>query len=135
MGRASRLAFIGMNRARPKLRKMPEISPGDAKRLIDGGAQLVDVRAGDEFEAGRIPGSRHLPLAELQADGAGLEREKPLVIYCRGGERSGMAADAFAASGWDAHSIAGGLVAWHEEGLPIEPDGGKVADRSVLPPS
>ena len=46
-----------------------------------------------------------------------------------------MAADAFAASGWDAHSIEGGLLAWAEAGLPLEPEGGEVADRSGLPPA
>ena len=45
------------------------------------------------------------------------------------------AADAFAESGWDAHSIAGGLEAWAEEGLPLDPEDGRVAERSGLPPA
>jgi rhodanese-related sulfurtransferase len=113
---------------------MPELSPEDAKSLIDGGAQLVDVRTEDEYAAGRIPGSRHIALPDVQSEAAGLDRERPLVIYCRSGERSGMAADAFAASGWDAHSIEGGLLAWKDAGLPLDPAGGVVAERSGLPP-
>ena len=57
-----------------------------------------------------------------------------VVLYCRSGDRSGTAAAAFAASGRDAHSIAGGLLAWTEAGLPIEPEDGHVAERSGLPP-
>ena len=45
-----------------------------------------------------------------------------------------MAAEAFAASGWSAHSIEGGLAAWAERGLPLEPQDGQVAERSILPP-
>lgn len=113
---------------------MPEVTPTDAKPLIDGGAQLVDVRTDGEYAAGHIPGSRHVPLPDVQAEAAGLDRDRPLVIYCRSGERSGMAADAFAASGWDAHSIEGGLLAWADDGLPLEPEGGTVAETSALPP-
>jgi rhodanese-related sulfurtransferase len=113
---------------------MPEVSPSQAQQLIGSGAQLVDVRTDAEYAAGHIPGARHVPLAELQSEAAGLEREQPLVVYCRSGERSGMAADAFAASGWDAHSIEGGLLQWADERLPLEPEDGSVAENPNLPP-
>jgi rhodanese-related sulfurtransferase len=113
---------------------MPEVTPAEAKTLIDSGAQLVDVRTGEEFEAGRIPGSRHVPLEDVRSEASGLDRDQPVVVYCRSGERSGMAADAFAASGWQASSIAGGLVAWADEGLALEPENGSVVERSGLPP-
>jgi rhodanese-related sulfurtransferase len=113
---------------------MPELSPTDAKALIDAGAQLVDVRTDTEYAAGHIPGSRHVALADVQSEAAGLIKDQPLVVYCRSGERSGMAADAFAASGWDAHSIEGGLLQWADDGLEIEPEGGSVAENPNLPP-
>ena len=112
---------------------MPEVSPNDAKQLIHDGAQLVDVRTDDEFDAGHVPGAVHVRLEQLEVN-SGLDRSKPVVLYCRTGERSGMAADAFAASGWDAHSIAGGLIAWTEQGFALEPADGEVAERSGLPP-
>lgn len=112
---------------------MPEVSPAEAKELVDAGAQLVDVRTPEEYEAGHVPGARLVPLETLESD-SGLDHETPVVIYCRSGDRSGMAADAFAASGWDARSIAGGLLAWEEAGLELEPDGGEVVERSGLPP-
>ena len=113
---------------------MPEVSPSEAKSLIDSGAQIVDIRTDVEYAAGHIPGSRHVPLAEIQSESADLDREKPLILYCRSGDRSEMPADAFAASGWDAHSIAGGLAAWAEAGQALEPEGGSVAENPNLPP-
>jgi len=52
-----------------------------------------------------------------------------VVFYCRTGGRSGMATQAFRASGYDAHNMTGGMVGWAQEGRPIEPDGGTVADH------
>ena len=112
-----------------------QIEPRRAAELVEGGAALIDVRDPDEYEAGHIAGARHVPLDRLSAETAGGEPSEPLVLYCRGGDRSGSAAEAFAASGWDAHSIAGGLAAWADEGLPLEPEDGSVAERSGLPPA
>ena len=113
---------------------MPEVTASRAKQLVDSGAQLIDVRTDVEYDAGHIPGARHIALADVQRESASLDREKPVVIYCRSGNRSGPAADAFAASGWDAHSIEGGLVAWADDGLPLEPEGGSVAENPNMPP-
>jgi rhodanese-related sulfurtransferase len=113
---------------------MPEVSPTDAQRLIESGAQVVDVRTDAEFEAGHIAGARHIPVADLQSEANGLDREQPVILYCRSGNRSAMPADAFANSGWDAHSIEGGLLQWAEEGLPLDPEGGTVIDNPNLPP-
>jgi rhodanese-related sulfurtransferase len=113
---------------------MPEVSAGEAKQIIDAGSQLVDVRTDVEFEAGHIPGSRHIPMADLQREAAGLAKEQPVIIYCRSGNRSGPAAEAFAASGWDAHSIDGGLIAWSEAGFELDPEGGSVIDNPNMPP-
>src|SRR4051794_14859342 len=103
MGRADQQLFISAEQGRNLNRAissaaMPEVTPTDARPLIDGGAQLVDVRTPGEYAAGHIPGSRHVPLPEVQTEAAGLDRDRPVVIYCRSGDRSGMAADAFAAS-------------------------------------
>ena len=108
--------------------------PAQARELIDRGAQVVDVRTPAEHAAGHIAGSTHVPLERLSEDARELDREQPLVVYCRGGNRSEAAAEALRNSGWDAHSIDGGLVAWHDEGLPLEPEGGEVAEPDNLPP-
>ena len=113
---------------------MPEVSVQDAKQLVDSGSQVIDVRTDVEFEAGHIPGARHIALADVQRESSALDKEKPVLLYCRSGNRSGPAADAFAASGWDAHSIEGGLIAWSEGGLELEPDDGSVAENPNMPP-
>ncbi len=90
--------------------------------------QLIDVRQDHEWEAGRIAGARHLELTELSAQATSIERDRPVVFYCRSGARSAMATDAFSQAGFDAHNMAGGLLAWEAEGLPLDPADGYVAN-------
>jgi rhodanese-related sulfurtransferase len=108
-----------------------ELSPQQVSEL--SGAQLVDVRTQPEWDASRIEGARHVPLERLPAAAEELDRDRPVVFYCRVGERSAMAAEAFRASGWDAHSLAGGLIAWADGGLPLEPADAGVAQHSSIP--
>ncbi|HSK50334.1 MAG TPA: rhodanese-like domain-containing protein [Solirubrobacterales bacterium] len=106
-----------------------EVSREEAQRLVEGGAQLLDVRTEHEWEAGRIPGATHLPLPELAERAGEVDRERPVVIYCRGGNRSTMAAAALGDAGYDAAKLSEGIVGWEEAGLPLDPDGkGYVAD-------
>jgi rhodanese-related sulfurtransferase len=105
-----------------------EVTREEARRLVDEGAQLVDVRADHEWEAGRIPGAKHVPLAELNERTGEIAQDRPVVLYCRGGNRSTMAAEALAAAGYDAAKLTGGIVGWEEEGLPLEPEGGYAAE-------
>jgi rhodanese-related sulfurtransferase len=113
---------------------MPEVNAPDAKQIIDSGGQVIDVRTDVEFEAGHIPAARHISLADIQGESGSLAKDKPVIIYCRSGNRSGPAAEAFAASGWDAKSIDGGLIAWREAGLELEPDDGSVIENPNMPP-
>lgn len=106
----------------------PEISRAEAQKLIADGAQLVDVRAEHEWEAGRIAGAKHVPLAELGERAGELDKERPVVLYCRGGNRSTMAAEALADAGYEAMKLSEGIVGWAEEGLPLEPEDGAVAE-------
>ena len=105
-----------------------EVSREEARKLIEDGAQLVDVRAEHEWEAGRIAGATHLPLAELAERAGEIDKDRPVVLYCRGGNRSTMATQALADAGYDAAKLSEGIVGWAEEGLPLDPDGGYVAD-------
>lgn len=95
----------------------------------DPHVQLIDVREPHERQAGHIADSRHVKLVELSAAAATIERERPVVFYCRVGARSEMAAQAFRASGYEAYSMSGGLVRWAHEGRPLSPAGGSVADH------
>jgi rhodanese-related sulfurtransferase len=92
-----------------------------------GDVQLVDVREDAEWDAGRIAGARHVPLADVAAQAGSIDRERPVVFYCRSGARSSMATAAFRRAGYDAYNMDGGLLAWAQRGLPLEPEGGEVA--------
>ncbi len=106
-----------------------EVSAVRAAELQAAGALLVDVREDYERDAGHIAGSRHIALAALSAAAPTIDRERPVVFYCRIGARSAMAADAYRSAGYDAHSLAGGLLAWVQAGLPLTPEGGHVANH------
>jgi rhodanese-related sulfurtransferase len=105
-----------------------EISRAEAREMLDGGAQLVDVRADHEWETGHLPGAVHIPLAELPTRVEEIDKDRPVIFYCRGGNRSSMAATALAEAGYDASKLSEGAVGWEEEGLPFEPEGGYVAE-------
>lgn len=105
-----------------------EVSREQLQKLLGEGAQLVDVRADHEWEAGRIEGAVHLPLAELSERVGEIEKDRPVVLYCRGGNRSTMATKALADAGYDAAKLSEGIVGWDEAGLPLEPEGGVVAE-------
>ena len=99
-----------------------------AELLAAGELQLIDVRQRHEHEAGRVAGGRLIELADLPAQAQSIDRDRPVVLYCRSGARSAMATAALRRAGFNAHNMAGGMLDWHAAGLPIEPDGGYVAD-------
>jgi rhodanese-related sulfurtransferase len=105
-----------------------EVSREEARKLIEAGAQLIDVRTEHEWEAGRIAGATHLPLAELPQRTGEIDKDRPVVLYCRGGNRSTMAAAALADAGYDAKKLSEGIVGWAEADLPLAPDDGYVAE-------
>lgn len=105
-----------------------EVSREEAQKMVEEGAQLVDVRAEHEWGAGRIAGATHIPLAELAERTGEIDKGRPVVLYCRGGNRSTMAAEALAEAGFDAAKLSEGIVGWSEADLPLEPEGGYVAD-------
>ena len=107
-----------------------DVDPDRARELIDAGeVQLVDVREPHEWDAARIAGARHIEIERLASEAGSLERDRPVLFYCRVGARSGMAANAFRRAGYDAYSVDGGLTEWHRRGLPLEPEDGTVADH------
>lgn len=105
-----------------------EISRAEAREMLANGAQLVDVRADHEWETGHLPGAVHIQLAELPERVAEVDKDRPVILYCRGGNRSSMATTALAEAGYDAAKLSEGAVGWEEEGLEFEPEGGYVAE-------
>jgi rhodanese-related sulfurtransferase len=106
----------------------PDLTPQQVSELLQRDEiQLIDVREPYEHEAGRIAGDRLVVLTELATQADTIDRDRPVVFYCRSGSRSAMASEAFRGAGYDAHNMEGGLLDWTAAGLPLEPDGGHVA--------
>ncbi len=107
-----------------------DVTPEEVRRgHAAGELQLVDVREPYEVEAGRLAGARHIELERLASQAETIDREKPVVFYCRLGARSGMAANAFRRAGYDAYSMAGGIQQWANEFRPMVPEGATVAEH------
>ncbi len=95
----------------------------------DPAVQVIDVREPHERAAGHIEGTRHIELVQLSSRADTVARERPVVFYCRVGARSTMAAQAFRAAGFEAYSMSGGLLRWAQEGRPLSPEDGHVAEH------
>jgi rhodanese-related sulfurtransferase len=107
-----------------------DVAPKRVAELLESGeAQLIDVREPYEYEAGHIAGVKHIELEHLAGRATEIDSERAVVFHCRVGRRSALATEAFRASGYKAYNMAGGIQAWAEEGLPLEPEGGHVADH------
>jgi rhodanese-related sulfurtransferase len=91
--------------------------------------QLIDVRTAGEHDAGHIAGGRWIELTDLPTQAATIDRERPVIFYCRSGQRSAMATEALRQAGYDAHNLVGGLLEWRASELPLEPADGYVADH------
>jgi rhodanese-related sulfurtransferase len=107
-----------------------DLDPAEARRRQAAGElDIVDIREQYEWDAGRAPGTSHAEIDRVASRAPFLDRARPVAFLCRGGVRAGMVAQAFRAIGFDAYNVAGGLTAWHAQGLPMEPEGGIVADH------
>jgi hydroxyacylglutathione hydrolase len=82
---------------------------------------VIDVRGDAEWDAGHIPGAKHLFLGTLLETSARLPRDLPIVVHCQGGSRSSIAASLLHANGFtDVINLPGGFGEWKAAGLPVE---------------
>jgi len=79
------------------------------KQKIEAGAKVVDVRSTDEFRDGGYPGAVNIPLQALAARLGEIPKDKPVVLYCASGARSGLAARQLKQAGFADVTNAGGL--------------------------
>lgn len=104
---------------------LPAISPDQAKRLLEEGAMLVDIREADEHAREKIAGARLLPLSKLDEAELALHEGKPVLFHCRNGARTLANAPRLAdkaGGGCEAYIVQGGLEAWKRASLPVETD-------------
>lgn len=84
-----------------------------ARRLVERGALLVDVRTPEEFASGHIPGAVNIPVQALGGRMGELgAKDQSLVLYCRSGARSGHAATMLREAGFTAVHDLGPMSAW-----------------------
>ena len=115
-------------KARAKIR---EVAPGAFHAAVTD-AVVIDVREPSEFETGHIPGAINIPRGVLEfqvdahpavanvSDPALSHKERPIVVVCRTGGRAALSAVNLQRLGFgDVRSIAGGVLAWGEAGLPL----------------
>ena len=81
--------------------------------------QVLDVREYYEWAAGHLEGAKHIPLRMLPHRFEELDKDRPVLVTCQIGQRSGIAADFLCARGYDAHNLEGGVSVWVAEGLPL----------------
>jgi sulfur-carrier protein adenylyltransferase/sulfurtransferase len=102
--------------------EIDELSPGEAARRADN-PLYVDVREREEWDEGHIPGAVHLPRNNLEsrAEQAIQERDRPIVVYCSGGNRSVFAARTLEELGYEhVASLSGGFTDWKRNGFPVQ---------------
>lgn len=105
--------------------RIREINVEDTRRRIasEGNVHLVDVREDHEWKAGHAARAKHLGkgIIERDIEEAIPDRTAEIILYCGGGYRSALAADALQKMGYEnVFSMAGGWKAWKEAGAPIE---------------
>jgi rhodanese-related sulfurtransferase len=101
-----------------------EIEADVAAERAEAGALVLDVRQDDEWAAGHVADSVHITMDELAARLAELSQDRPIVVVCRSGARSGTVTEALGSRGYDVVNLVGGLQAWAAEGLPLVADDG-----------
>jgi rhodanese-related sulfurtransferase len=101
----------------------PWVNAAQATHLINReDALVVDVREPGEYGAGHVLGARNVPLSRL-ADAAdlGKRKDRPLILYCDSGDRSGKATSLLKKQGFArVVNLSGGIGAWQQAGLPVE---------------
>lgn len=99
------------------------MTPEDARDRTD--LHLLDVREPDEWAAGRITGSQHIPLGQLGARIDEVPKGRTILTVCRHGNRSDAAARGLRTLGYTVENLEGGVTAWKRAGLPLEAEGGR----------
>jgi rhodanese-related sulfurtransferase len=113
------LALVEDARAR-----VEEVSCDAVARMLEAGEsfELIDVREHEEWTRGHLPRARHLckGIIERDVETAIPDRDTPIVLYCGGGYRSALAADALQKMGYrHIRSMAGGWREWTAASLPV----------------
>lgn len=99
------------------------INVQEAKEMMQGGAEVVDVREPHEYTSGHLPGAAHIPVNDVFARREELPKDAKIVFVCAVGQRSALACEMAAAAGLPAdvlYNLEGGTEGWIKAGEPVE---------------
>ena len=98
------------------------VAPADAAAAIAAAdpPQVLDVRSAEEFAQGHVPTAMLIPHDELAARLGELDRDRPILLYCRSGRRADLAEKVLVEHGFDVRQIEGSWLRWEAEALPVE---------------
>jgi rhodanese-related sulfurtransferase len=102
----------------------PAVDVAEARRRLDAGALLLDVREPDEWEAGHAPEAVWIPMGDLGARQDEVPGDQAVLVVCRSGARSARVTSSLLGAGYDATNLAGGMQAWAAAGLSVVTDAG-----------
>lgn len=118
------IALLVYEPLRRRLYGVRAITPLEVPQLMSHeSAVVIDVGEPKEYAAGHIAGAINVPLGRLREELPKLEKYKarPVIVCCRSGHRSPRAAMVLRRQGFGTvHSLAGGVLAWQKENLPVE---------------
>src|SRR3954454_13170847 len=107
--------------------QIDEVDPSEVNRILSNGNGIVllDVRESEEWDAGHIPGAKHIPRGYLESrveGGVGSDRSQRVIVYCASGQRSALAANTLKSLlGYeDVASMNGGITLWKDRGYDVE---------------
>jgi molybdopterin/thiamine biosynthesis adenylyltransferase/rhodanese-related sulfurtransferase len=104
--------------------QIEEVDPAEVREHLGNGVVLVDVRESEEWDAGHIPGAKHVPRGYLESriEGAVADRDQRVVIYCASGQRSALAAHTLREQlGYEnVASMNGGITLWKDRGYEVD---------------
>lgn len=101
---------------------MKTISPVELQKIIAAQplSPVIDVRTPMEFAEVHVPSARSVPLDELKPGSLQLQKDQPVYLLCRSGQRATKAAEKFAKAGFTQPVVvAGGTLAWMDANLPV----------------
>src|SRR5215203_2542573 len=104
--------------------QVEEVDPAEVREHLGNGVVLVDVRESEEWDAGHIPGAKHVPRGYLESriEGAVPDRSQRIVLYCASGNRTALAAHTLQELlGYEnVESMTGGITLWKDRGYDVE---------------
>jgi rhodanese-related sulfurtransferase len=99
-----------------------DVIPSIDAASVPPDAYLLDVREQDEWDAGHVDGSQHIPIGELLGRLNEVPADREVIVVCRVGSRSAQVTAYLGQQGYDTVNLDGGLEAWVDAGRPLVTD-------------